>query len=79
MNDYGIPFSCFGFRVSVLCMLAHCHGGHVAIVNVVTYICAFPAVTSQNVCCDEGLFCLSISFNQYQQPKPNSVAVRVMI
>ncbi len=25
MNDGWIPFSCLGFRVLVLCMLAHCH------------------------------------------------------
>ncbi len=27
-----------------------------AIITVITYTCAFPAMTYQNVCCEKGLF-----------------------
>ncbi len=48
MNDGWIPFSCFSFRVLVLCVLARCHTVTVtAIINVVSNTCSFLTMTDQ--------------------------------
>ncbi len=62
-NDGWIPFSCFSFRVLVLCSVVLCTLSWLtgtleyneAPINVISDTCAFPAMTSQNVCCEKSL------------------------
>ena len=58
INNGWITFSCFSFRVLILCLLAHCHTvmTYWDIVNIISNTCGFSAMTSQNVCCERGLY-----------------------
>ena len=56
IND-SIPVRCASSKAVLLYMLVTgTPEWHRAVFNTVSYTCAFPALMSQNVCCENGLF-----------------------